>query len=80
MRGKGRSALSKQTAIEQNLKAAGCDSETIEKCLCDLKADRPKRLLQRLSRHRKNLVSEVHEKEKCIDCLDYLVYDLERKD
>ena len=35
-------------------------------------------LLKRLEEHRKGLLHKVHEEEKHIDCLDYLVYQIGR--
>lgn len=35
-------------------------------------------LLKRLESHRKGLLDKVHEGEKQIDCLDYLVFQIER--
>ncbi len=64
--------------FEQNLKAAGCSKQTIDACLCDLREEKEESLMRRLSKHRKDLLDDVHEKERCVDCLDYLVYELER--
>ena len=39
----------------------------------------PRRLLELLARHRAALLDEVHKSEKKIDCLDYLIYQMEKK-
>lgn len=63
-------------AIIQNLKDAGCDSETIEKFMADLQKGKEANGLKRLAAHRKNLLDSLHREQKCIDCLDYLVYQM----
>lgn len=63
-------------AIIQNLKDAGCDSETIENFMADLQKGKEANGLKRLATHRKNLLNSLHREQKCIDCLDYLVYQM----
>ena len=63
-------------AIIQNLKDAGCDSETIEKFMADLQKGKEANGLKRVAAHRKNLLDSLHREQKCIDCLDYLVYQM----
>lgn len=60
----------------QNLKDAGCDSETIENFMADLQKGKRANGLKRLAVHRKNLLDSLHREQKCIDCLDYLVYQM----
>lgn len=63
-------------AIIQNLKDAGCDSDTIEKFMADLQKGKEANGLKLLAVHRKNLLDSLHREQKCIDCLDYLVYQM----
>lgn len=65
-------------AIIQNLKDAGCGQDTVECCIACLDHGKKTELLQRLENHRKGLLRKVHEGEKQIDCLDYLVYQIDR--
>ena len=65
-------------SIIQNLKDAGCDSETIEKFMADLKKGKEASGLKRLAVHRKKLLDSLHREQKCIDCLDYLVYQMKK--
>lgn len=60
----------------QNLKDAGCDSKTIENFMADLQKGKRANGLKRLAVHRKNLLDSLHREQKCIDCLDYLVYQM----
>lgn len=63
-------------SIIQNLKDAGCDSKTIENFMADLQKGKRANGLKRLAVHRKNLLDSLHREQKCIDCLDYLVYQM----
>jgi len=65
-------------AVIQNLKDAGCDSDIIECCISCMEQGKKKELLKRLEDHRNGLLHKVHEEEKHIDCLDYLVYQIRR--
>ena len=65
-------------SIIQNLKDAGCDSETIENFMADLQKGKEANGLKRLAAHRKNLLDSLHREQKCIDCLDYLVYQMRK--
>ncbi len=64
-------------SIRQNLIDAGCDDEFIEKfasCICD-----EKQCEKMLAAHRRELLNEVHMKERCISCLDYLVFMMKKE-
>ena len=63
-------------AVIQNLEDAGCAPDVIECCMTCMEQGKKKELLNRLEDHRKALLHKVHEEEKQIDCLDYLVYQI----
>lgn len=65
-------------AVIQNLQDAGCTSSLIECCLAYMEQGKKKELLQRLEEHRADLLHKVHTEERHIDCLDYLVYQIQR--
>ncbi len=67
-----------KTEIIQNLKDAGCSQETVDCCLACLEKGERDELLKRLEKYRKGLLDKVHEGEKQIDCLDYLVFQIGR--
>lgn len=60
--------------IIQNLKDADCDSCFIEKFL---KAGDKERV-SLLNRYRKILLDNLHVCQKKLDCLDYLIFNLEQ--
>ena len=64
-------------SIIQNLKDAGCTDELIEEFRTLEEQAEEERQLQLLSGHRKHLLEELHKEEKRIDCLDYLIYQIE---
>ena len=65
-------------AVIQNLRDAGCSQDMIECCMTSLDCGKKTELLKQLEDHRENLLRKVHEEEKRIDCLDYLVYQISR--
>lgn len=67
-----------QTLI-QNLADAGCDAALTQQFLALMKEGRTEEGLALLAQHRKRLLDCCHAEERKIDCLDYLVYRLERK-
>lgn len=65
--------------VLQNLKDAGCNTDTIDQFMKSLqKGDHEEQLLI-LSLQRRKLLDIVHAGQKQIDCLDYLVYRIEHK-
>ena len=71
-------AYGSRAAIIQNLRDAGCSQEIVECCIHYLDMGKKGELLKRLEDHRQKLLDKVHEGEKQIDCLDYLVFQIER--
>ncbi len=71
-----------QTITEQdlilNLKAAGFEGTLIQKFLDCWKAGETTEQLRLLSQKREGLLDQVHQEEKQIHCLDYLVYQIEK--
>ncbi|CZQ97331.1 hypothetical protein SAMN04488048_106132 [Trichococcus flocculiformis] len=60
----------------RNLKDAACTKETISAFLhCRQTNEQPKQL-ELLKKHRHSLLDKIHEDQKAIDCLDYLLYKL----
>ena len=65
--------------ICQNLKDAGCDAQTTEDCMSFVRAGNLKGILPILLQHRKALLGTVRSGQKKIDCLDYLIYEIQKK-
>ncbi|MBS6829184.1 MAG: hypothetical protein KH208_04815 [Desulfovibrio sp.] len=65
-----------QFAVDRNLNDAGCD-ETTQKAFLELCALRKwKEGIHLLQRHRMTLLDDVHEGQKKIDALDFLLFKM----
>ena len=71
------SALTPQALLD-NLEDAGCDSSFVERFLALERSGQYRELLRLLSDHRRQLIDCLHREERRIDCLDYLVYQMEK--
>ena len=67
-----------EESIIQNLRDAGCDERTIAAFLGYIKDGRESESLRLLKKQRSLLLDTVHQEEKKIDCLDYLVYRMQK--
>lgn len=67
-----------EKAMVENLKDAGCNVETIQNFLNNWKQDKKEDGLKLLGKHRRFLLDALHQEQKQIDCLDYLVYRLQK--
>lgn len=66
--------------IRRNLSDAGCDSSLIEKFLCLEQDQNRKEQYRLLSRYKASLLEELHQEQYKIDCLDHMVYTMEKED
>ena len=66
-------------ALLENLEDAGCDSNFSERFLVLERSGQYREQLRLLSDHRRLLLNRLHQEERRIDCLDYLVYQLEKR-
>lgn len=64
--------------LHQNLVDAGCGEDLIEACMELAKNNQWNRILPLLSKQRRNLLNSVHDGQKRIDCLDFLVYSINK--
>ena len=65
-----------EQAVVANLADAGCDNEQIEQFMDFLKYGRKEAGLSLLAKHRRFLLDCYHAEQKKIDCLDYLIYQI----
>lgn len=68
--------IKRKEAVMQNLEDAGCGRESIEEYFALEGKGKIKDQLILLERHREELLNAVHENQKKIDCLDYLIYQI----
>lgn len=64
--------------VIQNLQDAGCTQKMVQRIMTQLEEDDFEELSKLLEQHRSCLLNLIHDKEKQIDCLDYLVYQIKR--
>lgn len=65
--------------LRQNLVDAGCGPEFVRQCMALARKQDQSEMIRVLSRHRRALLDTLHQSEKQIDCLDYLVYTIEKQ-
>lgn len=66
--------------VRQNLIDAGCDQQTTDSCMACFDEGNMAKMLPALAKHRRALLEALHREQKHIDCLDYLVYTIEKKE
>lgn len=69
----------KEEIIYQNLIDAGCNEELAKLCMALVKEGKREDVLHFLSSHKDKLLDTVHINQKRIDCLDFLIYKIEKK-
>ena len=65
--------------LHQNLIDAGCGEDLIETCMRLAEANMWNRILPLLGEQRISLLDAVHDGQKQIDYLDFLVYSINKK-
>ncbi len=65
--------------VLQNLRDAGCSDEMAAEFIALQDRDEEEQQLRLLFGHRKHLLERLHREEKRIDCLDYLIYQIQNK-
>lgn len=65
--------------LRQNLVDAGCGPDIVRQCMSLTRKRDQAELIRVLSRHRQALLDTLHQSEKRIDCLDYLLHELEKQ-
>lgn len=63
-------------SLYQNLLDAGCSPEMARRCMELAKDQKESDLLRFLSSHRGQLLDGLHDQQRKIDCLDFLLYQL----
>ncbi len=65
--------------IEQNLKDAGCTPSMIKKFFAYMEHDEKENQMLLLEEQRRKLLDDVHDGEKKIFCLDYLMHQMQKQ-
>lgn len=72
-------ATDRQGIIHQNLEDAGCDEELIIKCMSFVKDGNAQKMLPLLKSYKCGLLGKVRKEQEQIDCLDFLVYSIQKE-
>ena len=72
-------ATDAQGILRQNLLDAGCGSDTVQRCMALAQTKNLPELMRILAQHRRTLLDTIHQSERRIDCLDYLIYQMEKQ-
>lgn len=65
--------------LYQNLTDAKCSGEMIQECMAFAAKGRFGMIMTRLKEQRKDLLDTIHEHQKALDCLDYLMFQMEKQ-
>ncbi len=68
-----------QGRLRENLTDAGCGEELTRRFMDLAEQGKTREALALLAGHRKALLDNCHAEQKKIDCLDYLVYRMEKE-
>ena len=71
-------AYQTEETIEQNLRDAGCDESCIREFMEDISQSKEAEGMKVLRKHRSKLLDAMHREQKRIDCLDYLIYQMQK--
>ena len=72
--------MSTEESIIQNLRDAGCSKSQIEEFMNYAGKHEKNSELKLLRQQRDALLAGLHEKQRMIECLDYLVYQIRKDD
>lgn len=73
-------ASATQEAFLQNLQDAGCEPDMIETCMALAHERKSTMILRLLSQQKGTLLEKVHIHQREIDCLDYLIYRIDKNE
>lgn len=65
-------------ALKQNLIDSGCSKEVIDEFFSLYEQKKKKEALRLLTKHKSELLDNLHDSQKKIDCLDYLIFNLKQ--
>lgn len=72
--------LDNKEQILQTLLDAGCEEADIAELLDKLEAGDQEGCVCDLKKHRSGLLDDIHKEQQKLDCLDYFLYRLRRKE
>ncbi|MGM9970156.1 MAG: hypothetical protein ACI35S_07150 [Anaeroplasma sp.] len=70
--------MEEKERLQQNLEDAGCNDKIIKEFFKLLEQNDIERILILLAKHRKTILERMHQSQREVDILDYLLVDLEK--
>ena len=64
--------------LYESLLDAHCSEKLSERCSVLAEHGQTGQMLILLREHRKELLNQIHEQQKALDCLDYLIFQTEK--
>ncbi|MDO4619473.1 MAG: hypothetical protein Q4B09_02525 [Lachnospiraceae bacterium] len=71
--------LNEKDMLLQNLQDAGCDHDMIACCMQLAEQNSEVRMLPELQKFRGCLLEAMHQEQRKLECLDYLIYQLKKQ-
>lgn len=71
-------ATDTEAALYRNLIDAGCSEDEAKRCLSFAQDGQWEQLCRELRKQKAVLLSALHQSERQIDCLDFLVYEINK--
>lgn len=68
-----------EKGILQCLKDCGCDERTAEQFIAYGQEARLRDQIRLLNRRRRSLMDDLHENQRKVDCIDFMIRELEQK-
>lgn len=65
--------------LRQNLIDAGCDDTTVSECMTYAQKGEWEKIASLMAEQKKTLLKSVHSCQKQIDCLDFLVFKIQKE-
>ena len=72
-------ASDKMEILYQNLRDAGCSEEDIKACMIFAENGEWPRITLLLKNHRKVLLEKLYSDQQQLECLDYLIYQINKQ-
>ena len=66
-------------SVKDCLKDAGCSGKMIQSVMDCIENNEHERKIMLLKKHRCHLLEKIHQNQKQIDCLDYLLYQFNQE-
>lgn len=70
--------LESEAGMRQALAECGCSGDTVERCIALIGDGRLDEAAKLLERHRSAVMGSLHEAQRCVDCLDYVLRSVEK--